>query len=254
MENYPHRETDARKQTIYCQNSVPCQPLAFVAEKRFAKHMASPVVPLDSFRPASARARATAARVSIHASDQLVAAGLRAMLDNTVGIELVRSVRDADVVVAVADARLGDLDVEPTRLVLITDEVTSSEFWSAIEHGLVVLVPRAETTKQRLLRAIEDAHQGRGDLPAEQLGYVLQALSRLYTSTLRPLDLSVTGVSSREVGVLQLLAEGMDTTEMAKALNYSERTVKNILYALQTRLHLRNRAHAVAYALRNGLI
>ena len=35
---------------------------------------------------------------------------------------------------------------------------------------------------------------------------------------------------------------------------YSERTVKNVLHDLTTRLQLRNRTHAVAYAVREGLI
>ncbi|MGH3909882.1 MAG: hypothetical protein ACRDTG_23285 [Pseudonocardiaceae bacterium] len=35
---------------------------------------------------------------------------------------------------------------------------------------------------------------------------------------------------------------------------YSERTVKNIIHNVITRLQLRNRAQAVAYAVREGLI
>ncbi|MGW2043477.1 hypothetical protein ACWCO4_36290, partial [Streptomyces virginiae] len=42
--------------------------------------------------------------------------------------------------------------------------------------------------------------------------------------------------------------------DLAAKLAYSERTVKNVMHGLTTRLHLRNRAHAVAYALREGYI
>jgi DNA-binding NarL/FixJ family response regulator len=56
------------------------------------------------------------------------------------------------------------------------------------------------------------------------------------------------------VEVLRLIADGFDTREIASKLSYSERTVKNVLHGITTRLRLRNRAHAVAYALRNGLI
>ena len=35
---------------------------------------------------------------------------------------------------------------------------------------------------------------------------------------------------------------------------YSERTVKGVIHGLTTRLQLRNRSHAVAFALRNELI
>ena len=54
--------------------------------------------------------------------------------------------------------------------------------------------------------------------------------------------------------MLRLVADGYDTAEIAQQLAYSERTVKNVLHDVTTRLQLRNRSHAVAYALREGLI
>ena len=71
---------------------------------------------------------------------------------------------------------------------------------------------------------------------------------------LAPHDLTTAGLYNREVEVLRLLAEGMDTLEIARRLSYSERTVRNIIHGLLTRMKLRNRAHAVAYALRNGVM
>lgn len=49
-------------------------------------------------------------------------------------------------------------------------------------------------------------------------------------------------------------AEGWDTATVANRLCYSERTVKGTLHGVTTRLQLRNRSHAVAYAIRHGLI
>ncbi|MEV4197476.1 MULTISPECIES: LuxR C-terminal-related transcriptional regulator [Micromonospora] len=54
--------------------------------------------------------------------------------------------------------------------------------------------------------------------------------------------------------MLWLLADGFDTAEIAVKLSYSQRTIKNILYDVTNRFHLRNYCHSVAYALRNGLI
>lgn len=59
---------------------------------------------------------------------------------------------------------------------------------------------------------------------------------------------------SREVAVLQLVAEGYDTAEIARTLSYSERTIKKVLHDMTKRLQLRNRSHAVAYAVRAGFI
>ncbi|HWB72974.1 MAG TPA: helix-turn-helix transcriptional regulator [Egibacteraceae bacterium] len=61
-------------------------------------------------------------------------------------------------------------------------------------------------------------------------------------------------LNRREVEVLRLVAEGLDTAEIANHLSYSERTIKNVIHDATMRLNLRNRTHAVAYALRQGLI
>ena len=41
---------------------------------------------------------------------------------------------------------------------------------------------------------------------------------------------------------------------VGRRLFFSERTVKNIIHDVTSRLDLRNRTHAVAYAIRQGLI
>lgn len=213
--------------------------------------------PSDRHRCAAAvQARRTSTRLSVRATDPLVAAGLVAMLLPTPGLSVVDEVDDADVIVAVPEAGLHTLlSTTDARLVLIADDVRHAELWAAIDHGLIVLLPRAEATKRsRLLRAIGDAREGRGDLPAEQLGALLQGLKHLQKNILAPRDLTFSGLSPRETEVLRLLADGMDTSEIAERLIYSERTVKNVLHTVLSRLGLRNRAHAVAYALRHGLI
>ena len=71
---------------------------------------------------------------------------------------------------------------------------------------------------------------------------------------LTPRGLTWGALTARETDVLRLIADGCDTAEVARALCWSERTVKNVVHDITTRLHLRNRAHAVAYAVRQGLI
>ncbi|MBP2479245.1 DNA-binding CsgD family transcriptional regulator [Crossiella equi] len=58
----------------------------------------------------------------------------------------------------------------------------------------------------------------------------------------------------RERDLLRLLADGYDTAEIARRLVYSERTVKKIVHGLLHRYELRNRAHAVAYVMRSGVL
>ena len=52
----------------------------------------------------------------------------------------------------------------------------------------------------------------------------------------------------------KILADARVSIPIATELAYSERTVKTVIHDVTTRLQLRNRSHAVAYAVRQGLI
>jgi DNA-binding NarL/FixJ family response regulator len=62
------------------------------------------------------------------------------------------------------------------------------------------------------------------------------------------------GLSAREISVLGLLSDGLDTAQIARRLNYSERTIKTIIHAIVNNLGVSNRTHAVAYVIRAGLL
>jgi DNA-binding NarL/FixJ family response regulator len=116
------------------------------------------------------------------------------------------------------------------------------------------LVRRAEATPERLAKAVCAAARGEGSVPPDLLGKLLAQVGRLQRQLLHPRGLTLNGMSTREIDILRLVAEGLDTAEIAGKLCYSERTVKNVLHDITTRLQLRNRSHAVAYALKQGLI
>ena len=124
----------------------------------------------------------------------------------------------------------------------------------AVECGVVGLVRRSDATTDRLLSVIASAAAGEGTVPPDLLGRLLDQVGRLQRTVLDPRGITFTGLASREIEVLKLVAEGWDTAQIATRLSYSERTVKNVLHDVTTRLQLRNRSHAVAYAMREGLI
>lgn len=62
------------------------------------------------------------------------------------------------------------------------------------------------------------------------------------------------GVTAREVDVIQQLVEGKTTLEIAHRLQITQRTVKHHLENLYSKLGARNAAQAVAIALRKGLV
>src|SRR5262249_44877289 len=95
---------------------------------------------------------------------------------------------------------------------------------------------------------------GDGTIPPELLGRFLRQLGQLQRSVLVPRGLSISGLTERELEILRLVSEGLDTSEIATKLCYSERTIKNLLHDVVVRFGLRNRTHAVAFAIRQGLI
>ncbi|MFB6721354.1 LuxR C-terminal-related transcriptional regulator [Kribbella sp. NPDC056345] len=140
------------------------------------------------------------------------------------------------------------------RTVLIGSTIDDDALMTAVELGVSGVLRRTEATADRIVHLLQTAAAGDGSLPADLLGRLLGQVSRMQRHVLAPRGLSHTGLSDRETQVLRLVADGKDTQEIARELSYSERTVKNVLHDVTSRLQLKNRSHAVAYALREGLI
>lgn len=140
------------------------------------------------------------------------------------------------------------------RAVLVVGVLREAELLDVVACGTSAIVWRHEATEERLMQAVLAAARGDGDLPADLLGRLISQVGTLHRSASGRADGLARGLTSREVEVLRLVADGLDTGEIATKLAYSERTIKNVMHGLTTRLELRNRAHAVAYALREGHI
>jgi DNA-binding NarL/FixJ family response regulator len=200
----------------------------------------------------------------VYADDPILQAGmvsqlrLRPEIDIVAAAELSR----ADVAVAVADSLDGETlrvlqtlqraDIEHT--VLVTSAIDDTTVVSAAEVGVSGLLRRADATPDVLVRTIQQVAKGDGVLPSDLLGTLLDQVGRLQRQLLSPQGLTFAGLTDRETAVLRLIADGHDTNEVAQQLCYSQRTVKNVLHDVTSRLQLRNRSHAVAYAVRAGLI
>jgi DNA-binding NarL/FixJ family response regulator len=140
------------------------------------------------------------------------------------------------------------------HLVVVAARLDDAGLLAAAEAGASGVLRRSQATPQSLLGAIRLAAAGEGSLPPDLLGRLLGQVGRLQRHVLTPRGLTFSGLTEREVRVLRLLAEGLDTGEVGRQLFLSERTVKNVVHAVTSRMNLRNRTHAVAYALRQGLI
>lgn len=163
---------------------------------------------------------------------------------------VVTDLLDDDTTRAMRALRRGDMP----RLVLVATVLDESALVAAAEVGVGGLLRRMDATPDALVRTIRRVAAGDGEIPPDLLGRVLDQLGRLQRQVLAPRGLTLAGLTPRETEVLRLVADGYDTAEIAERMCYSERTVKNVLHDFTTRLQLRNRSHAVAYAVREGLI
>ena len=203
-------------------------------------------------------------RVALQATDPLSHAGLANILQSRGECRLLpRADRsDADVLVVATDRLTTEIIASlrrtagafPAPVVLVVNEISESELLTAVECRVVAVLPRAAVTAERLAQSVSTAARGGGVLPSNLVGELLKHVQRLQREVLAPSGMTAAGLTQREIDVLRLMADGLDTNEIAGRLCYSERTVKNVIYGVTHRLKLRNRSHAVAYALRSGII
>jgi DNA-binding NarL/FixJ family response regulator len=139
-------------------------------------------------------------------------------------------------------------------IVLVAGQLDSRALITVVESGVRGVIRRSEATPLRLARLLHGTAVNCGEMPPDLLGQLLDQVGHLNRSLLAPRGLGLNGLTNRESAVLRLVADGLSTREIASRLAYSERTIKAVLQELTTRLYLRNRAHAVAHAVRNGWI
>ncbi|MGO8877155.1 MAG: LuxR C-terminal-related transcriptional regulator [Acidimicrobiales bacterium] len=140
------------------------------------------------------------------------------------------------------------------RVVVVAGELDAAAVFDAVEAGACGFIRRSEARPETLAACVRRAAAGDGTVPPDLLGRLLDQVGMAQRQVLAPRGLSFSNLTKREIEVLRLLADGHNTAEVAHELVYSERTVKNVLADVTRRLSLRNRTHAVAYALRQGLI
>jgi DNA-binding NarL/FixJ family response regulator len=202
--------------------------------------------------------------VFVYAADPILEAGVASQLAGCTSLRVVgRSDPDAaEVAVVVVD----EVDGEASRVVralqrpggprvvIVATRLDDAGLLAAVEAGACALLRRGEATAIALEGAVRAAAAGDGSVPGDLLARLLDQVGRLKRQVLDPRGIALSGLSDREAAVLRLVADGLETSEIARRLSYSERTIKNVIHDVTSRLGLKNRSHAVAFAVREGLI
>ena len=110
-----------------------------------------------------------------------------------------------------------------------------------------ILKDAGPETMLRAIRAVAHGESLLGSTVAEKVMRQFSALPGKQTHLFDDL-------TPREIEVLKLVAEGKSNKEIAQALTISEKTVKNHINNIFSKLHVNDRSQAMLYAIRKGLV
>jgi DNA-binding NarL/FixJ family response regulator len=137
------------------------------------------------------------------------------------------------------------------KVIVCSSESGQEAVVGALQKGAVGYLRKDQLTPETLATAVKAAVNGTGVVTPDLLEHLLANHHAESAAAARPAAAKLT---DREQQVLALIAAGHPTREVAQELCYSERTVKNVLHDVVTKLNARSRSQAVAFAVREGLI
>jgi DNA-binding NarL/FixJ family response regulator len=148
-----------------------------------------------------------------------------------------------------AATRLIKTELPATKIVMLTSSPEEADLFEAIKSGACGYLLKTLQSAELLdyLVGLE-----RGELPVarEIAGKLLHEFARQAAESAAEAE----ALTARQRQVLTLVAQGLTNQEIGRTLGLSEHTVKYHLGQIIQQLHLKNRAQAVAYALRTGLV
>jgi DNA-binding NarL/FixJ family response regulator len=169
-------------------------------------------------------------RVVVADEHEVFRRGVLACLRDDPAIRVVEEAEEHDVLIA-CDLHLMSRSSDRPTVVCAADDASPATLQA--DPSIYAVLPRRSVTAQQIISAVRAAAVG----------------LRVNTVEADP-----PALDDRSVEVLRLLASGADTREISWTLGYSERTIKGVIYGAERELGAKNRAHAVAEAVRQRLI
>lgn len=140
-------------------------------------------------------------------------------------------------------------DLAAVQVVMLTMHADESVLADAVRAGAAGYLVKDCSTEE-VAEAVRQAASGEAMLSPQLAASMLDEVRRLDAAAADGEQV----VSRREVEVLQLIADGCSTPEVAARLYISQKTVKNHLASIYAKLDARDRTQAVLQAVRMGII
>ena len=203
-------------------------------------------------------------RLLIVDDHEVVRIGLRHLLERRVGLEVVgeaasmagaveaAAISSPDVVLM--DIRLPDgsgieacreirAELPQTKVIMLTSYADEEAVFASIVAGASGYLLK-QIGSQALVDAIETVARGRSLLDPSVTEKVLERVRRMGSGGV---DEQLSKLSAQEQRILTLIAEGKTNKEIARAVCLSDKTVKNYVSSILSKLNLSRRSAAAAY-------
>ena len=199
-------------------------------------------------------------RIFIIAQSIVTQAGLRALLTLDADLEIVGSAIRLESTTAIAPLQPDILLIEQNAIadsihfdidagiILLIDELSNESLTDYLRSGVRTILPN-DVSSDELINAIKATSVGLTVLHPELIDSLTSALP-----TAKSTDLSSTTLTTREIEVLEMLAEGLGNKAIARRLNLSEHTVKFHISSIFSKLNVSSRTEAVILGAKQGWI
>ena len=213
-------------------------------------------------------------RVLIADDHALFRRGLNMVLESEAGIDVVAEAEDGEDAVAKAeefapdvvlmDVRMPRLsgieatrkirDIIPTaRILMLTVSDEEEDLYEAVKAGANGYLLK-EISIEEVADAIRSVVQGQSLISPSMASKLLNEFNTLAKQADEKPRLQAPRLTTRELEVLKLVAQGMSNRDVAEALFIAENTVKNHVRNILEKLQLHSRMEAVVYAVREKIL
>jgi DNA-binding NarL/FixJ family response regulator len=149
--------------------------------------------------------------------------------------------------------RLIKAEMPQIKIVMLTVSASDEHLFEAIKSGAVGYLLKSQSA-ERFLEMVAQVERGGAALPPELAARLLEEFARQAQHVERPVEEVPFDLSTRQLEILTLIAQGQTYPQIGETLHLSEATVRYHLSQILERLHLENRAQVIAYAARHGLM
>ena len=215
-----------------------------------------------------------AIRVVICDDHALFRRGLAMVLEEEPGMVVVGEAEDGDAAVAAAEELAPDVvlmdvrmpkrsgidatraiaeSVPSARIIMLTVSDEEEDLYEAIKAGAAGYLLK-EVSIEEVAGAIRSVVSGQSLITPSMASKLLAEFTNLSKRAEQRQAVPTPRLTSRELEVLKLVAQGMSNKEIASELYISENTVKNHVRNILEKLHLHSRMEAVMYAVREKIL